>query len=58
MGDHVAFPCALGLITGVEEIWAGGDGCVIEVAFQASSSMRVGDRWMTLDDSEGGQVGG
>ena len=51
MGDH------LGPITGVEEIWAGGDSCVIEVAFQASSSMRIGNRWMTLDDSEGSQVG-
>ena len=39
--DHLAFPCALGPITGVEEIWAGGDGRVIEVAFQASGSMRV-----------------
>ena len=44
MGDHVAFPCVLGPIMGVEGIWVGGDGFVIEVAFQVSGSMHIGDR--------------
>ena len=43
MRDHLTFPCVLGPVTDVEEIWASGDDGVIEVAFQASGSIRVDD---------------
>ena len=48
--DYLVLPCVLSLIMGVKKIWASGDDHVVEVAFQASGSMRV-------DNFEGGWVG-